>query len=199
MPGTVGGAIYGSAQAFGSKMSEIIKSVQAVDLRTLQVRDFTNEQCEFFSKNSLFKKNKNLIIISAILQFEHKNPEEIKNRIKENIQYRKAKHPMEFPSVGSVFINPEVIIKNKKLLERFPELIIFNRNRVIPAGYLIAKAGLAGKRHGNAQISEKHSNFIINLGGASSGDILSLIKSAQSGVKKSFGLKLEPEVQMVGF
>ena len=201
IPGiTVGGAIYGHAQAFGEKMSDVVKSVEAVDEKTLKIINFTKKQCLFFLKNSIFKKNKNLAIISAVLELVKKNPKEIKNKIKENLNYRKKAHPLNFPSAGSVFVNPEIVVKNKNLLTKFPELIEYNnKNGVIPAGYLISKCGLSEKRIGNAQISKKHCNFIINLGGAKAKDVLSLMELVKKEVKKTFGIELETEVQLVGF
>jgi UDP-N-acetylenolpyruvoylglucosamine reductase len=95
-------------------------------------------------------------------------------------------------------VNPELKITNKKLLEKYPELNGYNEKGIIPAGYLIAKSGLAGKKIGNAQISEKHSNFIINSGFAKSKDVLSLINLAKKEVNKNFDIDLETEVQLVG-
>ena len=199
IPGaTVGGSIYGHAQAFGTKISEVIENVKALDLKTLKIKSFSKSLCKFSLKNSIFKKNKNLIIVSAELVFEKKNPEETKNKIKEFLQYRKEKHP-SLPSAGSTFVNPEIKIKNKKLLEKYPELKEFNTAGRIPAGYLIQKCGLQGKKIGGAQISEKHANFIVNNGGAKAKDILTLIKTAKQKVKQNFGINLEQEVQMVGF
>ena len=199
VPGTIGGAIYGNAQAFGTKISGIIESIDALDLKSLEIKSFTKEQCHFSLKNSIFKKNKNLVIVSAVLQFKKDGTEQIKSKIKEFLEYRKTKHPVNFPSAGSVFVNPEIKIKNKKLLEKFPELKEYNEKGIIPAGYLIAKSGLAGKKIGNAQISEKHCNFIINTGNAKAKDVLSLIKLAKTKVKKIFDINLETEVQLVGF
>jgi len=199
VPGTVGGSIYGNAQAFGTKICDIVESVEAMDTKTLKFENFTKEQCHFSLKNSIFKKNGNLLIVSAVLVFKEEGIELIKCRIKEFLEYRRSKHPMEFPSAGSTFINPEIKIKNKKLLEKFSELKEYNEKGIIPSGYLIQKSGLAGRKIGNAQISEKHSNFIINLGGAKAKDVLSLINLAKKRVKNNFDIDLEPEVQLVGF
>jgi len=199
IPGAeVGGSIYGHAQAFGTKISSIIESVQVLDLKTLKVKNLTKKQCNFSLKNSIFKKNKNLIIVSAALVFDKKKSDKIKNQIKEFLHYRRDNHPTKFPSPGSTFVNPEKKITNKKLLEKFIELKAFNKKGVIPAGYLIAKSGLAGKKIGFAQISEKHSNFIVNLGGAKAKDVLALINLAKKKVKNNFGISLELEVQLVG-
>ena len=199
VPGTVGGAIYGNAQAFGVKISDAVKTVDAIDSKIFKINSYTKEQCKFSLKNSIFKKNKNLVIVSAVLEFKNVEKEKIKIKIKEFLDYRKTNHPTNFPSAGSTFVNPEVKIKNKKLLEKFPELKDYNEKGTIPSGYLIAKCGLAGKKIGNAKISEKHANFILNLGGAKSKDVLSLINLAKQKVKKTFGINLEEEVQFVGF
>jgi UDP-N-acetylmuramate dehydrogenase len=170
-----------------------------INSKTLKIETLSKEQCKFTLKNSIFKKSKNLVIISAVLEFKEKEPEEVKKKIKEFLEYRRTKHPTNFPSAGSVFVNPEKKITSRKLLEKFPELKIFNEKGVIPAGYLIAKSGLAGKKIGHAQISEKHSNFIINLGGASAKCVMGLINLSKRKVKKNFGINLETEIQFVGF
>ncbi|MGA2417785.1 MAG: UDP-N-acetylmuramate dehydrogenase [Candidatus Staskawiczbacteria bacterium] len=198
IPGaTVGGSIYGHAQAFGIKISDVVKEVEAINIETLKIKKFSKKQCQFSLKNSIFKENKNLIIVSAVLEFQKKDKNKIKKTIEEFLEYRKTRHPIDFASAGSTFINPEIKIKNKKLLEKFPELNEYNKKGTIPAGYLIAKCNLAGKKIGNAQISEKHANFIINLGGAKAKDILKLMKLAKEKVKKTFGINLETEVQIL--
>lgn len=200
IPGiTVGGAVYGNAQAFGIKISDSVKSIEVLDTKTLKIKNLSKQQCQFSLKNSVFKKNKNLIIISASFLLRKGDKKEIKEKIKEYIDYRKKRHPINFPSAGSVFVNPEIIIKNKKLLKKFPELNEFNERGIIHAGYLIEKSGLKGKKIGRAQISEKHSNFIINLGGAKAKDVLKLITLAEQKVKKTFGIDLVQEVQLTGF
>lgn len=195
IPGTVGGAIYGNAQAFGTKISECIRQVEVFDIKKQKLKTVTKKGCKFSLKNSLFKKNKNLIIISAILEFKEGDRKLIKDKVKEFLDYRKAGHPINFPSAGSVFVNPERKITNKKLLKDYPEFIKMNERGVIPSGFLIEKCGLKGKIIGKAQISEKHANFIINLGGAKASDVLRLMKMAKERVYKKFKIKLETEIQ----
>jgi UDP-N-acetylmuramate dehydrogenase len=176
MPGTVGGSIYGNAHAFGTSMCDLIEKVIALDLETFRIVELVKEQCQFDSKSSIFKKNRSLVIVSAVLNLKLGDASEIKNKIKEYLQYRRAKHPMNFPSAGSVFVNPE---------------------GSHPAWKLIHDCGLTGKKIGQAQISEKHTNFIVNLGGAKSRDVIKLIKLAQKEVKKKFKINLEPEIQIL--
>jgi UDP-N-acetylmuramate dehydrogenase len=198
IPGaTVGGSVYGNAQAFGSRISDNIESVEAFDTKTLKFKKFSKKQCGFSLKKSLFKKNKNLTIISVEFNVQKGDEAKIKENSVKFLNYRRKNHPLNFPSAGSTFVNPEIKIRNKKILKNYPEIEEFNKLSAIPAGYLIEKAGLSGKKIGKAQISEKHSNFIINLGGAKAKDVLALIKLAQQKVKNIFGINLETEVQII--
>lgn len=196
VPGTVGGAVFGNAQAFGTKISDQIESVEALDLKTLTVKNFSKKHCKFSLKNSVFKKTKKLIITSIVFKLEKSEKNEIQKKTDDFLNYRKNNHP-NFPSAGSTFVNPEKKIKNKKLLAKFPELNVFNERGTIPAGYLIQKSGLQGKKIGGAQISEKHANFIVNNGGAKAKDVLALIKLAQKKVKENFNINLETEIQII--
>lgn len=135
-----------------------------------------------------------MIIVSARLSLAKGDKEAIQLKMKEYADYRRARHPLDLPSAGSVFKNPDQPIKNKILLAKFPELAVFNQKGEIPAGWLTAKSGLAGKKIGAAQISEKHSNFFVNLGNAKARDIRALIKFAQKKVKKVFGSELKEEI-----
>ncbi len=178
---TVGGAVYGNAQAFGFRISDNIESIEVLDKKTLKLKTLSKEQCRFSLKNSAFKKNKNLIVLSIVFDLKKGNEAEIKENVAKFLKHRKQSHPLNFPSAGSVFVNPE------------------KKGQVTPAGFLIEKAGLKGKKIGNAQISEKHANFIINLGGAKAKDILALMRLAQKKVKENSKINLETEIQQIGF
>jgi UDP-N-acetylmuramate dehydrogenase len=178
---TVGGSIFGNAQAFGFKISDTVESVEVLNLKTLKIQKFSKQQCKFSLKNSIFKKNKNFVILSIIFKLKKGDKEEIKNKIHEFLKHRKKCHPIEFFSAGSVFVNPE------------------KKKEMISVGYLIEKIGLKEKKIGNAQISEKHANFIINLGNAKSKDVEALIKLAKQKVKKNFNINLETEIQIVNY
>jgi UDP-N-acetylmuramate dehydrogenase len=203
IPGTVGGAVFGNAQAFGSRISDLVETVEVLDLKNLKFKNLSKEQCKFVLKDSIFKNplasEKSLVIISVVFNLKTGLENEIKESVRKFLKHRKSRHPIEFPSAGSVFVNPEIKIKNKKLLEKYPELAELNMLPAIPSGYFIEKCGLKGKKKGNAQISEKHANFIINLGGAKAKDILFLMDLAQKKVKEAFGVNLKTEIQRIGF
>jgi len=175
---------------FGYRTS-IIKEQGGIILEaTLKLKRITNEDLTCLPARQGFK-----------------NQEEAKNHIK----YRKEHHPLEYPSCGSVFKNVFLkALKNADInaeqrqnrdIGRIREIrrMIKTEGDIIPAGLLIAKAGLSGKKIGDAQISEKHSNFIINLGNAKAVDVYTLIKLCEKEVYRKFGVKLEREVELVGF
>jgi UDP-N-acetylmuramate dehydrogenase len=197
IPGTLGGAIFGNAQAFGDKISDNVKSVEALNVKTLEIRKLANKQCEFKSKTSIFKSKGNLVIISAVLKLKKGKLSEIKETVKEHLDYRKKKHPLRYPSAGSVFVNPEIKITDKKMLNKFSDLVEFNKKGFIHVGYLIEMCGLKGKKCGKAQISEQHANFIVNLGGAKAKNILCLINLAKRNVYRKFKVKLEEEIRII--
>jgi UDP-N-acetylmuramate dehydrogenase len=175
IPGSVGGAIRGNAGAFGRSITDNIVEVEV--LKKNKIRNYSKEELVLGYRDSIFKKNKDLVIISGSFVFEKDKVENIKEKMNKYLEYRKENHPISFSSAGSVFKNPE----GKS------------------AGELIEKCGLKGKKIGGAKISEKHANFIINIDGASSKDVLDLIFLVKKEVKNKFGIELEEEIELVGF
>ena len=199
IPGTLGGAVYGNASAFGNSMSDFVKEVEVLDTTTLKIKIFKKKDCKFSLKESIFKKQKKYIILSAVLILKRGNKKEIKEKIRYYLAYRERNHPLNFPSAGCVFKNQKSKLKNQKLLKKFPTLKEFNKKGVIPAAFLIEKCNLKGKKIGDAQISPKHANFIVNLGKAKAKDVLELINLIKVQVRKKFGIKLKEEIQLLGF
>lgn len=201
IPGTVGGAIYGNTGAFGKSIADFIKEVTVLEIKNSKpkIKNFSKKNCHFSYKNSIFKQKKNLVILSAKFRLEKGNKFEIKKRIKEYLDYRKRHHPLTFPSAGCIFKNPKLKIENQKLFKNFPKLKEFNKRGEIPASWLIEESNLKGKRIGQAQISKKHANFIVNLEQAKATDVKKLIKLIKGKVKSKFGMVLKEEIQYVGF
>ncbi len=178
IPGTIGGAIRGNAGAFVKSMADLVKTVEVLEVKPeLKIKNYKLKDCQFSYRNSIFKKKKNLAILSVEIQLEKGDKKEIKKNIKRYLDYRREKHPLNLPSAGSVFKNPE------------------NSS----SGRLIESCGLKGKKIGQAQISEKHADFIVNLGKAKAEDVLKLINLAKQKVKEKFGIELEEEIQFLGF
>jgi len=176
IPGTVGGAVYGNAQAFDSKMSDIIKNVEVLNLKNLSVKTLNRKQCSFSAKKSIFKQNKNLVILSVILKLKKGDRGKIEEEAKEHIKLRKEKHPLQYSSAGSIFVN---------------------RVGKPSSSYLIEKAGLKGTKVGGAEVSSKHAGFIINTGHAKAKDVLDLIKIIKQKVKDKFAVDLQEEIQII--
>lgn len=174
IPGTVGGAVFMNAGAFGGEIKDILEEVFVLS----QGGEFVirkKEQLELGYRSSIMQKNGDLII-SAKFQLVQGDPEEIKNKMDELKSRRETTQPLEYHSAGSIFKRPEGHFTGK----------------------LIQDAGLKGFQIGGAQVSEKHAGFIINAGGATTSDIINLIKHIQQEVKARFGVDLETEVRFVG-
>ena len=194
IPGTIGGAIRGNAGAFGKSIKEIVKEVEVFDVEDEKIKIFKNKDCKFKYRDSIFKQNPSLIILSAIIQLRKGNKKTLQEKIKNYLAHRRENQPLNFPSAGSVFKNYQGKIKNQKLLEKFPELKEFNKKQIIPAGWLIEKCGLKGKKINNVKISEKHCNFIVNLGKGKAKDVIALIELIKQKVKSKFKIILEEEI-----
>jgi len=199
IPGTVGGAIRGNAGAFKKSMADIVKTVEVFDATESRIMNHELSDCKFGYRDSVFKKNKNLIILSVKIQLKKGNKKKIKEKLKECLDYRKRTQPLGFPSAGSVFKNYESRITNHELLKKFPEFQKFNKKGEIPAAWLIENCGLKGKKIGKAKISEKHANFIVNLGEAEAKNIVELIKLIKKEIKNRFNVELEEEIEYLGF
>ncbi|MCK4781907.1 UDP-N-acetylmuramate dehydrogenase [Candidatus Parcubacteria bacterium] len=177
IPGTIGGAIRGNAGVPEKSMKDIVKNVEVLDADTLKQKIFTNKDCKFKYRDSIFKRNKNLIILSAEIELKKNDSKKSKQIIKEILKDRAEKIPKGY-SAGSIFKNPENI----------------------SAGELIEICGFKGFAIGGAQVSFQHANFIINFtGNAKAEDVINLINLIKNVVKDKTGIKLEEEIQCIGF
>lgn len=174
IPGSIGGAIYMNAGAYGKEMKEIVKSVTYID-EELNIKTLNIEEVNFSYRHSRFK-GKNDIIISAELELQKGNIEDIKKQMDLYRISRQEKQPIEFPSAGSTF----------------------KRGTNYISAQLIDEAGLKGYSIGSAKVSEKHAGFIINTGNATAKDITDLIEYVIKVVYEKFGKVLETEIEIVG-
>jgi len=187
IPGTLGGAINGNAGAFNESIADSIISVEVLEVGK-GIREIDKKDCQFGYRTSIFKKNPKLIILSAKLNLAKGNPS---SKIKSNFEKRKN-HPKGF-SLGSVFKNYYGEIDFKK----YPNIKeVYERIGYIPAGMLIDACGLKGFRIGDAEISNEHANFIVNLKNAKAENILKLINLIKKEVKNKFLIDLEEEIQI---
>ena len=174
IPGSVGGAVYMNAGAYGGEMKDVVMVVDHMDYNGEKGSFQGADQLGFSYRHSNYME-KDLIVTSVIFYLKSDNPDVIKNKMDGFMGRRKEKQPLEYPSAGSTFKRPEGYF----------------------AGALIQQCGLMGKTVGGAQVSEKHAGFVVNRGGATAKDVLDLIKLVQDTVKEETGVTLEPEVRIL--
>ena len=153
-----------------------------------------NKECRFSYRSSIFKE-KDLVVLSASLKLKKGDKKVLQKIAKSHINYRKEKHPLEYPNIGSIFKNVDFKKVSQKFKKEFINKVKQDPFPIVPAAWFIIGVGLAGKKIGGAQISKKHSNYIVNLGGAKAKDVLALIELTKKKVKKVYNLDLEVEVQ----
>jgi UDP-N-acetylmuramate dehydrogenase len=194
LPGTFGGAVRGNAGCFGGEIKDSIVSVKSFDLKTLKVKNRTRKACRFGYRTSIFKEKGNEVILSAKIALKKGDAKKIKAAIDEKIDYRNTRHPMEYPSIGSIFKNVPAHLFRKKQIATFAHVVKTDPFPVVPAAYLISEVNLKGVSMGGAMISPKHPNFIVNVLDAASKDVEHLIRLAKGKVKEKFGITLEEEI-----
>lgn len=174
IPGTLGGAVMMNAGAYGGEMVQVVRRTRCLTPQGI-VKEIVGEEHEFSYRRSVFSRGENVILSSA-LELEPGREEDIRARMAELAQKRKAKQPLEYPSAGSMFKRPQGYF----------------------AAALIEQCGLKGLTVGGAQVSEKHAGFVINRGGATCADVLALVKEVQRRVREQTGVELEMEVRRLG-
>lgn len=174
IPGTIGGAIFMNAGAYGKEIKDINISTKCMDYDG-NIFILQNKEQEFEYRSSIFKNGK-YIILETKLKLEDGKKEEIKNKINEFLSSRKEKQPLEYPSAGSTFKRQEGVITAK----------------------LIDECGLKGVKIGGAMVSAKHAGFIVNYSNATAKDVLNLIKYVKEKIYEKYGIKIEEEIRIVG-
>lgn len=174
IPGTVGGAVFMNAGAYGNEIKDVLVCAKSFNLSN-KIINRTKNQMDMSYRQSIYRKV-NEVILSAQFELTKGNKIHIKEKMTEFLTRRKEKQPLEYPNAGSVFKRP---------IGNF-------------AGPLIQKCGLKGEKIGGAMVSEKHSGFIINTGNASCSDVVNLINLIKSTVFEKTNVKLECEIEVVG-
>ena len=208
IPGTIGGAVRGNAGAYGRAIGESVESVDVLEIMNpafaklrrgkheLRIMNIGKNECRFRYRDSIFKKNKD-IILKVVLVLKVDDREKIKDEMKKILKARNEKLPLDFPSAGSVFKNIKVndeILGKLKNYEIPPKFIEFGK---IPAAWFIEQCNLKDRQIGGAKISEKHANFIVNTGKATAKEVAELIELVKTEISQKFGMRLEEEIEMV--
>lgn len=170
IPGSVGGALYMNAGAYGAEMKDIVCSARCIN-ECGEIVEISAEDMGLSYRHSVFSENK-YCILSVILELKRGNKNDIKAKMSEVVGKRRDKQPLEYPSCGSTFKRPEGCF----------------------AAALIEECGLKGHSVGGAQVSEKHSGFVINKGGAVFEDVIALVEFIKKTVREQKGVELECEM-----
>lgn len=199
IPGTIGGAVSGNAGAFGVEIGNIVHRVTALNRGTLEKRDFSSSECEFEYRQSYFKMRPEWVIVSVEIVFSEKDdPSHLLVVMEDTLSRRNAKQAQNVKSAGSYFINPT--IEDRGFRAEFElEVGVKSRDNRVPAGWIIDKAGLRGKRVGDAMVSEQHPNYILNVGHATAEDVAILESLIKHHVRDKYNVELQREVKYVGF
>ena len=174
IPGSVGGAVYMNAGAYGGEMKDVISSVTYMTDKG-EIKTAKNDELDFSYRHSAFS-GKNYVVLSAEMELNQGETQEIDALMEDILGRRLNKQPLNYPSAGSVFKRPQGSF----------------------AGTLIEGCALKGYTIGGAQVSEKHAGFIINIGGATCADVLALVAHIQNTVNEQHGIMLEPEIIKIG-
>ncbi|KKR85819.1 MAG: UDP-N-acetylenolpyruvoylglucosamine reductase [Candidatus Woesebacteria bacterium GW2011_GWB1_41_10] len=189
IPGTVGGAVYGNAGAYGQTISDHLAGVTTLS------GYWPKEKCEFSYRESVFKKNKE-IILEVKFDLPKGNREMLIAKSSEIRELRKKKYPLDMKCPGSFFMNLWFDKLPEDVQKQIPEEKI--KGGKVAAGYLLEQIGAKGRKLGGAAVADYHGNLIYNAGGAKPGEIWELAKQLQRQVEVKFGVVLVPEVQLVG-
>ena len=175
IPGTLGGGVIMNAGAYGGELSQVVTRVEGVSLADGKSVSFEGQELGFSYRHSAMM-DANVIITDVVMELTPGSPDEIRARMDECARARRDKQPLNFPSAGSTFKRPSGLFAAK----------------------LIDDCGLRGLRVGDAQVSEKHAGFVVNLGHATAGEILALMDEIKSRVFNATGVTLEPEIRILG-
>ncbi|AKB53766.1 UDP-N-acetylenolpyruvoylglucosamine reductase [Methanosarcina sp. A14] len=179
IPGTLGGLIFMNGGSGGKCIGNVVKKVWAID-KNYDLISLSQKECDFSYRKSVFQDS-DYIICKIELECEFGEKERIKSEMRKILDNRKNKFPLNYPNCGSVFLSNPIV-----------------NDIFAPPGKLIEEAGLKGYQIGGAQISEKHANFIVNLGNATAKDVISIFQYIRKVVYQRYGLCLESEVRYVG-
>ncbi len=196
IPGTVGGAIFGNAGAYGREVSDFLQKVRILDGR--KARWISKKDCGFKYRDSIFKNKPNWIILEAEFKLQKGTARELTNKSKEIIAIREKKYKPDIRCAGSIFKN---ILANsptgKKLINQIPAAKIIGGK--IPTGFLLEEVGAKGMKIGGILVAKHHGNLIINNGRGKAADAKKLIDILKTKVRKKYGIELEEEIRYLGF
>jgi len=194
IPGWVGGAVYGNAGAYGHSIHEFVESVRFWDGSS--VREIGNAGCEFHYRESVFKRQKDWIVLEATLRLPAGDPAALRSTADGILKVRNEKYPPTMHCAGSIFKNLILAELPESVRIQIPERVI--REGKVPSAYFLELAGAKGMVLGGVQVADYHANLIYNSGGGTAQQVRELIQTLKRRVQEQSGLLLEEEVQYLG-
>ena len=195
IPGSVGAAVYGNAGAYGHSIDERVRKVRFFDGR--EVRSLDQGQCEFRYRESVFKRQKDWVVLETTLDMSEAPAEELRGAASKILTIRLEKYPPTMKCAGSIFKNLLLAELPETARREVPERVI--REGKVPSAYFLEQVGAKGMTKGDIHVAEYHANLIYNAGHGTARELSEMIGDLKTRVWERFGLALEEEVQYVGF
>lgn len=200
IPGSIGGAIRGNAGAFGNSISDLVETVEIYNIEKKKFQTFSKNDCKFGYRESVFAKNKSLLIWGITLKLSQGDSNDINNLVKRYLDHRVETQP-KLPSAGCIFKNLKIddLRKWNSNLAKMAVDEDVVRNKLVPAGWLIEKLDFKGRKIGDIKVSLEHANFLVNSGHGLAGDFMKLANEIKEKAKKEYGVILDFEIDFLGF
>ncbi|HEY1238961.1 MAG TPA: UDP-N-acetylmuramate dehydrogenase [Bryobacteraceae bacterium] len=194
IPGSVGAAVYGNAGAYGHSISERVVRVRFYD--GAEIRLFTNHECQFQYRESIFKQHKEWIIFSTELALEAADAAVLRRTADDIVKIRNEKFPVTMKCAGSIFKNLLYKDLPPEVAAAVPAAVV--REGKVPSAYFLEQVGAKGTEYGGIRVATYHANLIYNAGGGTAAELCAVIRDLKQRVLDRFGFELEEEVQYVG-
>ena len=195
IPGSVGAAVYGNAGAYGHSIQERVRMVRFIDGEA--IREFDNAGCQFHYRESIFKRNKQWIILSATLEMETGDAAALYEAADRILTTRNRKYPPTMRCAGSIFKNFLLAELPPQVAAEIPPPVIIEGK--VPSAWFLEQVGAKGMKQGGIEVADYHANLIYNAGGGTARDLVTIVCELKDRVRQRWGIPLEEEVQYVGF
>ncbi len=195
IPGSVGAAIYGNAGAYGHSIQERVRVVRFLDGET--VREFSNAECGFHYRESIFKSNKQWVILSALLEMEAGDAAVLQETADRILTTRNRKYPPTMKCAGSIFKNFLLSELPAEVVAEIPGSVVIEGK--VPSAWFLEQVGAKGMKRGGIEVADYHANLIYNAGGGTARELVAIVDELKRRVRGRWAIPLEEEVQYVGF
>jgi UDP-N-acetylmuramate dehydrogenase len=195
IPGSVGAAVYGNAGAYGHSIQERVRVVRFLEGET--VREFTNAECRFRYRDSIFKSHKQWIVLSATLEMETGDAAALAKTSDGILTTRNRKYPPTMRCAGSIFKNFLLSELPPHVVSEIPPTVIIEGK--VPSAWFLEQVGAKGMKQGGIEVADYHANLIYNAGGGTARDLVRIVSELKDRVRQRWAIPLEDEVQYIGF